>query len=248
MTKPTILVVPGAFHPAASVDALLAALHRLGFPAEAHATPSVGRRDVSAAADAAFLRGRLLALAAAGREVVLLTHSYSGVPGGSAIAGLAGAGGGVVRGIVYLAAFVAGPDEPLFALLGNAWPAWFSEGEIDGLKFSGSRQPEVFYNDCDAATADAVTATLEGHSALAFRTAAAPAGWREPAFDGRRAFVRCLRDAALPIAAQDAMIEKASREVPWITKTLDASHSPFLSMPMEVARVVEELAAEFAAA
>lgn len=70
--------------------------------------------------------------------------------------------------------------------------------------------------------------------------------WKDDGYNGRRAYVRCLQDIAIPIAVQDHFVERSG--VDWIVKTLDASHSPFLSMPDVVAADVGDIVGRFAAA
>lgn len=81
------------------------------------------------------------------------------------------------------------------------------------------------------------------HSELALKTASSAVGWNDKVYDGRRAYIRCLQDKALPIGIQDHLISRS--EVEWVVKSLDSSHSPFLSMPGELTRVVEEIVEEF---
>ncbi|MBC7940581.1 MAG: alpha/beta fold hydrolase [Chitinophagaceae bacterium] len=60
-----------------------------------------------------------------------------------------------------------------------------------------------------------------------------------------RTYIRCTEDQAIPIAAQDQFIAEADALVPrnrYTVRTLRASHSPFLSRPAELARLIEEAA------
>lgn len=82
------------------------------------------------------------------------------------------------------------------------------------------------------------------HSELALKTGPSAIGWNDKAYDGRCAYIRCLQDKALPIGIQDHLIARS--EVEWVVKSLDSSHSPFLSMPGELTRVLEEIVEEFA--
>jgi hypothetical protein len=115
--------------------------------------------------------------------------------------------------------------------------------ETEGFTYAKDAK-ETFYNDCSDEVAERAVASLKGHSATAVFTAPSATGWKEKAYDGRRGYIRCLQDQALPIKAQDYFI--ARTEVEWVVRTLDASHSPFLSMPDELTGVVAEMAVEFA--
>ncbi|CAJ2502528.1 Uu.00g099220.m01.CDS01 [Anthostomella pinea] len=250
-TKPTIIIFPGAFHPVSCLGPFIKALKDVGFPAEAHTLPSVGNPDIEAEDDVAFFRSVMMPHIEDGKDVLLVVHSYAGIPGAGAIAGLdksgreaRGAKGGVL-GIAYLAAFVPREGESTYSMLGDTWLWWMKENDAAGLIDTHSHL-EVFYKDCNPVEAAAVTATLKGHSRKALSTGIENIGYREAGYDGRRAYIRCLQDNALVLAAQDAFIENSG--VAWVVKTLDSSHSPFLSMPAETAKTVAELATEFAAA
>lgn len=65
--------------------------------------------------------------------------------------------------------------------------------------------------------------------------APAPA-WADPAFAGRIAFLKCSEDAALPPFLQDLFINKSGVE--WLVSEVKAGHSPWASMPEEVARII----------
>lgn len=60
-----------------------------------------------------------------------------------------------------------------------------------------------------------------------------------------RTYIRCTEDQAIPIAAQDQFIAEADALTPgnrYTVKTLRSSHSPFISMPAELARLLVEAA------
>ncbi|KFZ16264.1 hypothetical protein V502_05195 [Pseudogymnoascus sp. VKM F-4520 (FW-2644)] len=92
-TKPTILIVPGSFSAASLYDTLISALHALSFHAIVSDLPSASRLPPAPAAsmadDAAHFHGIAEALADEGRDIVIVTHSYGGIPGTEAAKGLA---------------------------------------------------------------------------------------------------------------------------------------------------------------
>lgn len=115
-TKPTILIVPGSFCNASHYTSVLTALHALSYPAQATSLPSATRvppaPGASLAEDAAHIAALLTSLADDGQDIVLLAHSYGGIPATEAARGLAkaeraaqGKPGGIVK-IVYLSAIV----------------------------------------------------------------------------------------------------------------------------------------------
>lgn len=112
--KPTILIVPGSFSSASFYDSLVTALLALSYPTIALSLPSTTRLPSAAtmADDAAHIHSAVAKLADEGRNVVILTHSYGGIPGTEAVRGLVktdreaeGKSGGVVR-MVYLSSIV----------------------------------------------------------------------------------------------------------------------------------------------
>jgi pimeloyl-ACP methyl ester carboxylesterase len=128
-TKPTVLIVPGSFSAASHYDTLVNALHALSYPAVVSDLPSASRLPPAPAAsmadDAAHFHGIAESLADEGRDIVILTHSYGGVPGTEAAKGLAkadreaeGKKGGVVR-LVYLTSVVPPVGGSLISTLGK---------------------------------------------------------------------------------------------------------------------------------
>jgi hypothetical protein len=102
---------------------------------------------------------------------------------------------------------------------------------------------QLFYNDCAEDVAQAAKAELVPHSLKAFATAPSKIGWRELAYDGHRAYIRCLQDRVLPLEQQDKYLTKTG--VHWNIKTMNTSHSPFLSKPDDLIRVVAEILKDF---
>ena len=70
------------------------------------------------------------------------------------------------------------------------------------------------------------------HATLAFDSPAPPSALTDPGYEGKLAFVRCLKDQALPVFVQDMFIEKSGLE--WRVVDVDAGHSPYFSRPNEL--------------
>jgi hypothetical protein len=109
MSKPTIVMVPGAWHQPAIYSGVVSSLSKLGYPTVSLPLPSAGavppNQDFSE--DVAAIRNCLTKLVEEGKEVVLVVHSYTGLPGGEAPKGLGkkerevqGLKGGVIRFVV----------------------------------------------------------------------------------------------------------------------------------------------------
>lgn len=84
---------------------------------------------------------------------------------------------------------------------------------------------------------------IQPHSMKAFFSEVNETGWAAESYNHSRAYIRCLQDVALPLPAQDAMLEATG--VTWKIKTLDSGHCPFLSMPGKLASSISELSDEF---
>ncbi|WP_055478143.1 alpha/beta fold hydrolase [Sphaerimonospora mesophila] len=99
---------------------------------------------------------------------------------------------------------------------------------------------EAFYGDVDPAIADAATGLLAPDSPIGIMvgtTTLTQDGWGSV----RRTYIMCTRDRALRPDVQAKFISEADAafpDDPTSVVALEASHSPFLSMPGELADVI----------
>ncbi|KEF61206.1 uncharacterized protein A1O9_02771 [Exophiala aquamarina CBS 119918] len=114
--KPAIVVIPGSACPTPFYADLVANLTAHGYEAQVHnlrtytANPTAETVPGSLADDAEYFHGKIAALADAGKDVVVVAHSYGGLVATDAVHGLSkaergGKAGGVVR-IIYLSCIV----------------------------------------------------------------------------------------------------------------------------------------------
>lgn len=111
----TVVIVPGSFFPASGYDNQVASLAAAGITAKVVSLPSVGPRAEGAATmtdDVNEIVRVVEPLLDAGTEVVLLTHSYGGIPGTQSMQHIskksreaAGKAGGVET-IIYLTSLI----------------------------------------------------------------------------------------------------------------------------------------------
>jgi hypothetical protein len=91
-SKPTIVLAPGAWHSPSHYETLLSLLQNAGYPKTSSHLPSVNSADPKTATteqDALFVREKILFhLLDEGKDVLLVLHSYGGLPGAAAAKGL----------------------------------------------------------------------------------------------------------------------------------------------------------------
>ncbi|KAL7958840.1 hypothetical protein V8C34DRAFT_281850 [Trichoderma compactum] len=250
--KPHVFVIPGAYHPGSAMNLFIQSLEAAGFSAETTTNRSAGNAGITVQDDVAHVQSLLIPQIDEGKNIVVVAHSYGGVVGSGAIVGLdkrgreaRGMKGGVI-GIICIAAVMTKPEKSTHEMKGGVkWPPWVDTSKIEAEGVTYTRNEiETFYHDVSPELAKTVIATLTSQSVMSLHSKLATNGWLDGVYDGRRAYIRCLQDGALPLAAQDGMLAQSGVE--WIIKSLEASHSPYLSMPDELTRVVAEIIAEFA--
>ena len=135
--KPIIALAPAAWFSPVHYSEYTDLLNKAGFQTVTQRLPSCDSpnpRAQTVAADAAFISSNLLMPAInAGREVVLIMHSYSGGPGAEAAKGLslaerraAGRPGGII-GLIFIAAFVAEEGQTFLSSGGGEFAPWMIE-------------------------------------------------------------------------------------------------------------------------
>jgi pimeloyl-ACP methyl ester carboxylesterase len=171
---------------------------------------------------------------AAPEPPILVGHSL----GGAVITGAADRWPERIRALAYLCAMLPdGPDfftrfQPTSLLTGAMRPS--PDGSVMELDPAVVR--EAFYHDCSDEDALLAAARLcpqpAGSFAMSFELAPHRFG------SVPRHYVECLQDRAIDIDTQRMMY----RAMPCTVHTLDASHSPFFSMPDRLAEVLGRVA------
>ncbi|PKV83108.1 alpha/beta fold hydrolase [Streptomyces sp. TLI_146] len=228
-SRPTIVLVHGAFADASSWNGTIRRLQRAGYPVLAPANPLRGL-----AADTAYLRS---ALDAVDGPVVLVGHSY----GGAVISGAA-VGDSRVKALVYIAAFTPDKGESAGELaakfpgstLGDAvnprsYPlpggGTGSELVIERAKF-----PRQFAADVPGAEAAVMAATQRPVATAALEEKAQGAAWKTiPSW----ALV-ATADKNIPPVAERWMARRAGSHI----TEVDASHAVAVSRPAVVTDVI----------
>jgi hypothetical protein len=135
--KPTIVIVPGAWHTPSHYGKLIKLLQASRYETISEKNPSCDASDGSTTTvdvDVSSIRNNILVpLINQGKDVVLVVHSYGGCPGGAAATGLSKGErtalnkiGGVI-GLIYVAAFIAHEGESLLSKLpGQKFEPWMT--------------------------------------------------------------------------------------------------------------------------
>lgn len=114
MSKPTFVCVHGAWHSPGCWDKVKSFLETQGYECICPALPTTNSHPpkYDFTEDVQMIRSTVEDLVNDGKDVILVTHSYSGVPGGQALESLdkescfkRSLRGGVVR-LVYIASFM----------------------------------------------------------------------------------------------------------------------------------------------
>ncbi|KAJ8108898.1 hypothetical protein ONZ43_g6287 [Nemania bipapillata] len=250
---PVILLVPGAFGTPEGFGPLLPYLSEADYVTHPGPYPSCNPVDPATTTcekDIAFLRDNvLLPLLEQQKDVVVLAHSYGGVVAGGAVKNLdkqtreaEGHATGVV-GLIYIAGNITLENESLSQAVGGSHPPFIKiDKPSKGLAVIEPAM-EVLYSDCDPALGSEFAKHMNPHSLLAFATPATAPGWADKAFDGRRAYIRTLKDCCNPSWLQDSWLEKS--KVQWDVIDFETGHMPFVSQPKALAATIVRLANAF---
>lgn len=131
-TKPTIVIVPGAWQKPAAFASIVAKLQQAGYPTVLVPLPSVGGVAPIGLSDDIdeVLKVLRPLVEEQNKEVVLIGHSAGGISASGAVEGLdaasrakAGKQGGVLK-VVFLAAFVVPKGQSLLGMLGGNPLPW----------------------------------------------------------------------------------------------------------------------------
>ena len=272
-SKPVIVIVPGAWLPIEQYTELATLLLRSGYGTVIRKLPSVNSatpNDQTVMTDAEFIRQHvLIPQIDSGRDVVLLMHSYGGIPGPVAADGLSkqelsaqGKPGGII-GMIMLSAFIAGEGLSLLdKLINRQYSAWilqfvgpasvcviiFTEETHPSQNSTGqlgvADPPYRFYNDLPTQRADILSQEVGLQSQKSFDSpAGAPAWANNTIYNNRRLYLKTLLDHAIPPTGQAAFM--ASSGVTWNVQEFEASHCSFISQPREIAAAVMAAATAF---
>ncbi len=152
MSKPTIIFAPGAWYPPTIFDTITKKLNEHGYTCHTIAFPSIQQATTvqDLQPDIAAVRAVVEPDVDAGKEVIIVSHSWSGLPVNSALDGLErsdrekeGKEGGVVK-LVFISAFIPQVGESLISAFGGTPPPWY----VLNVSGSYSGDEEMKHDGC----------------------------------------------------------------------------------------------------
>ena len=274
MSSPTVVIVPGACQPPAMYQPFANALQKHNIASAVVANPSCGApkgkvpRDFSE--DVTAIQKVVTGLLEEGTNVLVVTHSYGGIPASAALKGLgkterqkAGKEAGVI-GIVFVASYALREGETVPRA-----------HDLETMRKTGGFDEEVTYSALQDAqshftklSADvAIKAgtlsisppfAVEGlfhdipssngeHWASFLQTHSVGALWSKQTYavwkDIPSTYVLCELDRIIPATEQETMIQRAKEIQPkafGVVERLDCGHEPIYSKISELVGIVEK--------
>ncbi len=228
-SRPTVVLVHGAWADNSGFDACIRALRAQGLRAVGAANPLRELRG-----DAAYVAALLRSIDG---PIVLVGHSYGGAVISNAAAGVDG-----VEALVYLNGWVPDEGESVLQL------AQMNEGSLipeslrpvpfigpDGsqgvdLYIDQERFHAAFAGDVDPETATAMAAAQRPFAEAAFGGPSGPVAWRSlPSW-----YLLGTEDQAIPPVTQRFMAERAGATI----EEVPASHASMVSQPEAATRLI----------
>ncbi|RGP64202.1 hypothetical protein FSPOR_8021 [Fusarium sporotrichioides] len=209
---PTILAVPGAWHTVESFDTVKKIFTDRSFDFVSQNAPGLVDAKATVLSDASSLRTNLLEpLVEAGKDVIVLMHSYGGMYGSQAVQGLSksereqsGKQGGVIS-LVYVSAVTPVEGKTTLEMMGTDaehLPSWVDYNEDTGfVKFTGAR--EVMYHDIPEDIATHYVSLLKNQALNSMDTPLSYSPLTDPNYDGKVGYIFCGADRVVPLAGQE---------------------------------------------
>lgn len=249
MDKPTILIVPGGFTLPELYSDVITHVASEGYSVQALHLPSVGyKTNVPGTMqdDAAFIASEISKHANEGKDVVLIAHSYGGLPATESTKGLSkvdrqrqGNSGGLVR-LAYISCIIlpVGESDASVIMPDNMLPraapfeirfdddGWLHQTDI-------SAAASNVFNDLPKEEGEKWAKMSTRHSGSTFPASLSHAGFK----DVPVSYLLCTKDLAQEPELQRASIAMMERQIGGkvdVTE-IESGHAPNASRPKEVA-------------
>ncbi|KAK5687640.1 hypothetical protein LTS10_001780 [Elasticomyces elasticus] len=253
--RPTFVLVHGAWHEPLHFQSVTALLEAAGNTVESVSLPSVGHLDKDPGngleIDCAAVADALRKVVNSNRDVVLVAHSYGGIPTSEAAAIVSqeqekamNPVGKIVK-LIYLAAYVPPKGASLVTESAagqsptNRQP---TDSENGLMAITAENAIHVLYNTTPAALAEEAASKLRPIALSSFVQTTKFCGWADHGIPV--GYIACKQDKAMPPSLQQDFVARieatgSASETVW----LDSDHSPFLHMPEQVAELLLAAAA-----
>ncbi|KAJ4024640.1 hypothetical protein NW752_003205 [Fusarium irregulare] len=231
--NPVIAIVQGAWHRKPHYEAFTKALTSKGYTVLGPENVTAGLvEDIKGKThldDAEVIRRTIQPSLDEGKKIVLVCHSYGGIPGSAAAEGYQlhereakGLKGGIVH-VVYVASFalpVKGLS--LLAAVGGTFGPFLDR--TDDALYLNDGAKDTFYNDLPSDDADKALAQCAHQSTASLETGA---DFVATDITVPKTYVICDIDHCIPVEGQQAMAGAMGEGVQ--IETIHAGHVPFLS-------------------
>jgi pimeloyl-ACP methyl ester carboxylesterase len=244
--KPTLIIVHGAWHRPSHFELLISGLESYGYKVLAPALPSVDRIPhhvcPDSTEDIAAVRAAILPEIEGGNQVILVPHSYGGIPASGAVEGLDrqtrqrdGKSGGVIA-IAALTSFVLPKGQGIFSATGSQKP--------DTPKVMSPLPIEHYWHDVPESS------ELYKESEAKLGLMSSFALWDQCRFSAYKVvdvhYLICAEDRAILRDVQARMVETIRNDGGKVRIEVlkGCSHSPFLSRVDETVAFLRRSAGE----
>ncbi|RDW67521.1 hypothetical protein BP6252_08917 [Coleophoma cylindrospora] len=240
---PIFLLVPGAWHKPPTFSKLRRFLSDNEYESLSVALPSTGGVPATKTTeeDVEVIKNIIEDTVSTGRDIILVCHSYGGIPTSEACKYFTDAkeGRGRIRGMLFLCAFAFPPGTNLAVNDAELSPGTRIEGDYVVVDDPVSG----FYNDLSENEAVEAVKALESFS---LRRESTPTTF-SPCGMFPSWYILAERDNMIPPAMAEAMINGMKQLYPGsfnVVERMDTGHSPFLSQPENLGKILIRAAKE----
>ncbi|KAF4304466.1 hypothetical protein GTA08_BOTSDO07511 [Botryosphaeria dothidea] len=196
--------------------------------------------------DAQHIRKANEALLKQGKDVVLVMHSYGGIPGTESVEGLlktereaAGKAGGIIR-LVYLTALAPevgrSINEVMAPLMEKYKDVSYVKIERDYMSHDPELSAKYTFSDLPFEDGLALAKQMPHHSAISFNGKLTYPAYKDVAVS----YITCTQDFCVPLELQRSMIQliekESGRKVH--VQELVSGHCPMSSRPVDTAKLI----------
>ncbi|KAK4963270.1 hypothetical protein LTR10_000898 [Elasticomyces elasticus] len=243
--KPALVIVPGASHHPSHYSALATLLQEANYTVTTVDLPSTGGKDrgepplTSLKPDILAIQAHITSHLSAGKNVVLICHSFGGISGSAAVQGFLPAdredGLGVVK-MIYLAAIIVEPGKSVWEQGGekHSPSVEFPLPDPEDAGWLRFRDPEKnFYAECTPEVQKEAISKLRWFSEGMNRELVPFSAWQHV----ESYYLVCGKDQVLPAFVQEMWTSNPTGKWKKVER-METDHSPFLSRTTETVEFV----------